>query len=414
LTQLSQGECYLRIMIAKETIRDKIEEIKITIDSGLKHIDNPYLMGGLGGIILFYNEYYKHKKDSSDLSKIELTLNQVIEEAFMKPNNYSFSYGLSGIGWLIEHLVNEKRLKKIDAKVFEQCDDYLMDIFKREITHGNYDYLHGSLGIALYFINKNKLNKRALNMVVDCIERIADKSNGICAWNTYDQKTNSLKINNYNLGLSHGIPSIISILNCLRKKEIQTSRCEVLIEGGCNLILKCKNSVIADGVKKTNSLFPYETKKFLPSLPTRLAWCYGDLGIASTLWQAGITLHNSQLKQEAVNIMLLATTRKNLSENGVIDAGICHGTAGIAHMFNLFYWKTKMIIFKEMANYWISETLKKEKIENDLAIYKSWDGGEQAWINNYGLLEGIAGIGLVLINHINDSEQNWDNCLLLH
>lgn len=77
------------------------------------------------------------------------------------------------------------------------------------------------------------------------------------------------------------------------------------------------------------------------------------------------------------------------------------------------YWETQNPIFKETANYWIEETLKMAKFEDGLAGYKAWYGEKDGWRNEYGFLEGIAGIGLTLLAHISNEEPTWDKCLLL-
>lgn len=110
--------------------------------------------------------------------------------------------------------------------------------------------------------------------------------------------------------------------------------------------------------------------------------------------------------------MLHASQRKDFEKNGIVDAGICHGTAGIAHIFNRFFFETKMPIFKDTANYWIKETLKMATHDDGLAGYKSFYS-EKEWVKEYGLLEGVAGIGLALLSHISDEEPTWDRCLLL-
>jgi lantibiotic biosynthesis protein len=77
------------------------------------------------------------------------------------------------------------------------------------------------------------------------------------------------------------------------------------------------------------------------------------------------------------------------------------------------YWETKNSVFKETANYWIEQTLKMATFEDGLAGFKTWRGDTKEWINDYGFLEGIAGIGLALLSHISDEEPTWDRCLLM-
>ncbi len=46
--------------------------------------------------------------------------------------------------------------------------------------------------------------------------------------------------------------------------------------------------------------------------------------------------------------------------------------------------------------------------------YKKYRAEEHGgWIPEAGLLEGIAGIGLILISIVSDIEPKWDRCLLL-
>jgi len=108
---------------------------------------------------------------------------------------------------------------------------------------------------------------------------------------------------------------------------------------------------------------------------------------------------------------LNCSKRRDVKKEFVMDAGICHGAAGIAHIFNRVYQKTGNETFKEAALFWIDDCLKKSCFNDGLAGYKVWR--KDGWITQTGLLEGIAGIGLVLLSAISDIEPDWDECLLL-
>ena len=111
---------------------------------------------------------------------------------------------------------------------------------------------------------------------------------------------------------------------------------------------------------------------------------------------------------------LHASKRRDLKENFVLDAGLCHGTAGIAHIFNRMFINTGVTDFKEASDYWFEETLKMATFEDGLAGYKVWRTKEMGgWTNEYGFLEGIAGIGLAMISTISNINPDWDECLLL-
>lgn len=79
------------------------------------------------------------------------------------------------------------------------------------------------------------------------------------------------------------------------------------------------------------------------------------------------------------------------------------------------YHYTGIETFKETAKHWIDLTLGMAFKPDGLAGYKVWRNikNRQSWINDAGLLEVIAGIGLTLISTISDIEPKWDECLLL-
>jgi len=69
--------------------------------------------------------------------------------------------------------------------------------------------------------------------------------------------------------------------------------------------------------------------------------------------------------------------------------------------------------FKKAADYWFAQTLKMSTFADGLAGYKTWYGKEKGWVNEYNLLEGIAGIELALMSYYYEVEPTWDECLLL-
>jgi lantibiotic modifying enzyme len=147
---------------------------------------------------------------------------------------------------------------------------------------------------------------------------------------------------------------------------------------------------------------------------SRLGWCYGDLGIALTFWQVGKLLDYPKFKTEALEIMRHACNRKDLQKNAVNDCGLCHGSAGIAHIFRRFYWESNDASFKTAADYWTQVTLDMATHEDGLAGYCAFRATEEKkWITEYGLLEGIGGIGLALLGAIQSEVSDWDKSLMM-
>lgn len=391
-----------------KSINSKIEEIKTELlNKKLNKRNDLSLMGGYIGELLFYYSYCKHneKTDYKIEERVVYILNKIItsiNRGYLYP---TYSDGLAGIRWGI-HFLNEHGFIEIEEDdSFDKIDEYLYKEMINFISVGNFDYLHGAMGIAIYFLGEVKKNKKYDEYVKDFIKQLLSKSvilnNGI-AWRNYSPKNNG---DEFNLGLSHGIPSIINFLSKCTTEEVLIKETSSYLNGAVKFIMESKLK------QKSVSIFSNFNSDIKPS---RLAWCYGDLGIASSIWQAGIALYNEKWKEDAIQIMLHNTCRRDLETNGVHDAGLCHGTAGIAHIFNRFYKETKLKEFDDARWYWLEQTLNFATHDKGLAGFKNWQGKE-GWQNDYGLLEGVAGIGLMLLGFLsNDIEDlDWDRVLLL-
>ena len=142
-----------------------------------------------------------------------------------------------------------------------------------------------------------------------------------------------------------------------------------------------------------------------------MAWCYGDLGIGIALLQVRKILEKKEYEKKGLEILLKSTQRRNYNETLVTDAGICHGSAGIALIFRRMYYEIGRKEFKEATQYWINQTLHFSRFEDGLAGYKTYI--KDGWKNDYSLLMGISGVGLVLLSYLENDKQDWDEMFLL-
>lgn len=347
----------------------------------------------------------------NNLEIIKKRLENVLNNINNIENN-TFCNGLSGIGWFFQYIINEKILDQKDVdELLIQIDKVAYNSALKSLKQYNHDFLHGATGNAVYLlerVDKNKDVRQYLSEILRGLQKISKKDKKGIYWEESMFYTNDNQ-GVINLSLSHGLASKIILLSKLYNQKINTKIVKELLEGSIKFMLKCK-------FKQENTfLFPTIAESNNHSNFSRLAWCYGDLGISIALWQAGVALQNENIKQEAINVCLHTTKRRTREETGVVDAGICHGTAGIAHIYNRMYRNTGRNEFKEAENYWVEETLKIATFKDGLAGYKSYQSEEfGGWKNDYGFLEGISGIALVLDSHLHpEIEPTWDRCLLL-
>ncbi|MFP4022887.1 MAG: lanthionine synthetase C family protein [Thiohalospira sp.] len=395
---LSNKNCFLE---------NKIEKIYNLLF--YKNSKNIGLLGGGSGIALFYFYYGLYERRDESISKGFEVFENIFNTINKGDFNYSFSQGLAGFCWFADHLLQEGFFyEKLNFNL-DSLLPHLKEVMLQFLKKGNFDYIHGASGIALYFLSRKKMpeTKDYLAEYVDLLDKIGDKEGCKYKWLSNIARDERKFV--YNLCLSHGISSLIIILSKIYSLGINQEKSFQLLNGAVNYLLANEQDFYTVG-----SHFPNWISKNSNTQKSRLAWCYGDLGIGIALWLAGKNANNSEWQNKALEILLHCTQRKDLEENFVVDAGLCHGTAGIAHIYNRMYNYTKREEFKQAALYWFDQTFKMAKFEDGLAGYKTWRSVEYGgWQNDYGLLTGIAGIGLALISAVSDIEPTWDECLLL-
>ena len=386
-------------------IIEKIDEIYKIIRNNYSKVDNIGLASGLGGVLLFLFYYYKLTQNKKVLKLAFQMLDETI--SFLNEGEIllSFCNGIAGLGWLIEHLEQNNFIKGDTNTILKDVDDFIFEGVKADMEEYNYDFLHGALGKALYLLKRKNVNTNCLENITNGILKISEcPLPNQLRWKSMHFETQEII---YNLSLSHGIASTINIYSRLYEQDIMKVKSKEIIDKSINYLLTCKKNNML-------SFFPnYAVPDGNQFQSSRLAWCYGDLGIGVTLWQVSQKINDKVLENKSLEILLHSTKRRELKENFVFDAGLCHGTSGIAHIFNRIYRNTGIKEFKESSEFWFYKTMEMARFEDGLAGYKYWQSWNNDWYNEIGFLNGITGIGLTLISAASDIDPKWDECLLL-
>jgi lantibiotic modifying enzyme len=393
-------------------ISHKISEIHQII--GTYKAQHSGLTGGMSGIMLYYSYLYQIENKKEYLLTIENILDTIFDNvASSKDIYFSYSAGLAGIGCVVEYIAKNNILDIDTNDCLSELDNVLITVLQNNLSILDLDFLHGDLGIILYLAEISYRNPG----IIKILQQFVNKLFQIAEWNKEDSVkwkfSNTMKRKSeYNISLSHGMSAVVITLLRLKNIGLQNKYLDSLINSSINYIL----SQTID-FKKYGSYFSYLAIESEDDIrKSRLAWCYGDLGISIMLWEASILMHNNLWKEKAVEILLFAATeRKNLSENHVFDAGLCHGSAGIAHIFYRMWINTQIIEFKRAMEYWFGVTLKMAKYKDGLAGYKTYCFSKNShwYMNDFSFLEGITGIGMALNSYKNQVNPDWDKFLLL-
>ena len=164
------------------------------------------------------------------------------------------------------------------------------------------------------------------------------------------------------------------------------------------------------------SSFPYSVVPEVPPTPSRAAWCYGDPGVVLALLIAARNVGRLDWEEQAIEMGEI-TARRNPENCGVIDAGLCHGSAGLGLVFGRMYHLSKVELFRQVARDWFVRTLDYRQSEGGIGGFQAMlpkESNEQelAWADDSSFLTGSSGIALALMAAISSVEPDWDRVLL--
>ena len=397
------------------SIQNKIDDIYNSLIKNINQIKGFDLYYGKAGICLFFAYYQTVNKHCQN--KIEDIIAPLIEDATQYALSDCKEITLySELAWFLCHLY-ERRLIDIELdEYFSNIDESLyegMIILLNENEHG---CVHGAISVGLYFYYRYTLGsercKQYLENFVDLLKEIAIEKENTIMWITeinYETQEQGC-----NLGIAHGIPGILLFLRKLYLKNIKKDVISDMIIKVSNFLLSQKHSL------KTHQSFFYNVFSDSSGYDSRLAWCYGDLSVGYSLSMICSLncITRQEIKENTLDILFNTTERISLSECRIVDAGLCHGSAGLAHIYNRLYHQTNELIFRNAALYWYKETIKMAKYDNEYAGYRvpyylKESEKELFELENLPFLTGIAGTGLSLLSAIYPIEPSWDMCLLL-
>ncbi len=362
----------------------------------------PGLLSGKTGIALFLLNYSNFSKESSkDVARATQYITEVFDSIKKGYNYPTFCDGISGYLWFLDYLAKKEFLDQEDVSITNELETLVANQMTESLKEGNIDFLHGPLGLSVFHIAKsNSKNKiQILSEFINILESIArPDTNDSLKWLVPIDEKGGTGISN---GIAHGAPAIILALSkCSEIPELRQKSLSLLEKAVRNFY------IIKNNHRNEQRWFPnllYETGEIVEG--NRLAWCYGDLSIAYSLLVASERLQDNKLKELSLELLTELSHLKSRKDNTI---GICHGFTGISYLFYKAYSLSKKEEFKLASEFWINQNL--IHISQELARFKS---GDNLDLSKTNLINGFAGIGLVILTFMHPEISDWDECLLL-
>jgi lantibiotic modifying enzyme len=381
---------------------------------------DPSLASGTAGLALLYG-YLAQTQGAPDHAATAVRLLQQATAAVAdKPVSASLYSGLAGVGWALAHL--RGRLPGLDGEAdLAAIDEALLDHLGQSPWQDDYDVISGLVGFGVYALERlpGPAAAACLGRVLDRLAETAEHSVEGATWRTspaliHLEDRGMFPRGYYNLGLAHGVPGVIALLGQARAavslpappRGEGRERARALQEGAVEWLLARQGT---DGFAAW--LEPGKGAE----APAPLGWCYGDPGVAAALLGAARCVGEPDWEREARAIARRAA-RRPPEEAGVVDAGLCHGAAGLGQLFNRLFQATGEPGLAEAARFWFDRTLALRQPGQGIGGYRAWapgDNGAWTWVSDPGLLTGAAGIALALLAAATPLEPSWDRMMLV-
>ncbi|MFP5284310.1 MAG: lanthionine synthetase C family protein [Thermoanaerobaculia bacterium] len=387
--------------------------------------------GGTAGQALFHGylaeagvgEAERHAERADQL------LDQAIDSLATVPMRPALYAGFTGVAWAAEHLgrllvggEEEQEAGEADGvdedgeDMNEEIDNALLTALERASWMGDYDLISGLAGFGVYVLERipRPSAVRCLEALVDILDEIAERNGQGVTWFTPPEALPAISreqtpLGCYNVGVAHGVPGVLPLLADACRLGIREEKARPLLEGAVRWL------VAQHLGEHKGACYPSWIEPGLEPRPSRLAWCYGDPGIAATLLYAARVTGVEEWESAALKIATHAAEAKP-EDAGVRDAGLCHGAFGLAHLYNRIHQATRGELFADAARLWYRLGLDMRKPEGGIAGFETWSpnpGLEPGWESDPGFLTGVSGIGLALLAGLTPVEPEWDRLLLV-
>jgi lantibiotic modifying enzyme len=378
------------------------------------------LAGGAAGLAMLYAQLALVRPGEGWEARAHEALDQAIAflgSSVMGPGLYS---GFTGIAWTLDHLRGTLPSLAEDSGEDPngEIDEALLGYLDQSPWTADYDLISGLAGYAAYGLGRlDRPGGRAvLARALARLEESREDRDGGVTWHTppsllpaWQRELNPSGY--YNLGLAHGVPAVLVVLARAAAAGHEAAR-PVLEQAVAWLLAQrlppglggCFANVVPAGDASREPT------------ASRVAWCYGDLGLAVALLITAREAGRPDWEVHALDVARCAAAQP-LEAAGVRDGGLCHGAAGNAHLFNRLYQATREAVFREAALRYTDLLLDLRREGRGIGGFEAWmpgreDAGEP-WRTVPGLLEGGAGIALALLALLHPVVPAWDRFLLV-
>lgn len=295
--------------------------------------------------------------------------------------------------------------------------DQAVDNLQRGVSVFDYDVIQGLSGICRYLLLNHDVPEfrtlllEILSYLVLLSEDKMANNSIIPGWyiptenQILQQEKNQYPKGNFNMGMSHGIAGPLSILSLCMSQGIIVNDHEKAINRLTSWILKWKRKDDFGIVWPRRVSYDEYINGDLDNEPVFTeSWCYGELGIARSLWLAGEAMNEQQWKDTALEAFIGMSNRARNNRINVFSPTYCHGFAGTLHMTKIMLEAAPLPELIFFRNHFRELILQQLDVDSAFGIRRC---------EHPGLLNGAAGVMLVLLRELKPISSIWECAFLL-
>ncbi|MCU1277366.1 MAG: Lanthionine biosynthesis cyclase LanC [bacterium] len=294
--------------------------------------------------------------------------------------------GFCGVGWVLSHL---DALEDGDEDPLAPLDDAVAALVARRPWTGEFDLVSGLVGLGVYALERaaQPMANAIASAIIETLRQIARRDERGARWWTAPELLHPARraehpAGYYDLGVAHGTAGVIGFL----ARAPKSAPALELLDDAVRWLMSC-----ADGDRRPR--FVCWIDGGVPASLLRSAWCYGDCGVAVALLAAAKARGRPDWQRYALTLAHEAP-RAGDDAAGVHDAAVCHGAAGVAHLYNRMYQASGDESLRAIALEWLRRALTMPLPASP------------------GLLLGRCGVALTLLAAASELPPSWDALLL--
>jgi lantibiotic biosynthesis protein len=405
-------------------LRRESEEVGIAVCQKLRQQESlqlgPGLATGWSGLALLFEHADRCRPGEGWADEARDALHRAAQSTAADPNRLppGLAAGWAGVGFASNYLSRDGQRyrawrRELGPRLERSCLEAAAKVVggRGGYAFADFDQISGLVGVVAGFLGADP--PEALGSVTRALTEGTLRQPGRPPWGTPAALLPSSMVSDryplgvVNLGLAHGLAGVVAALALALRKGAAGADGELALVVAADTLASAVEQ--HDGSPTLPHMLPLGNARAHEG-PGRSAWCYGPPGAARALSLAGAVLRQPDITRLA-NDLLVASVARPPDIAGLSTPTFCHGIAGVLQIAARMAADTADTSVAALVPQLCAGLLGCFDPTSVLGFRALGPRGMQPDVP--GLLDGAAGIGLVLLSISHWPDPSWDRAFLL-